>query len=47
MREQNTMPNASAQNLTVQVRDLGVSEYSTVLAAMQAFTRNRNEQSQD
>ena len=41
------MPNASAQNLTVQVRDLGVSEYSTVLAAMQAFTRNRNEHSQD
>ena len=41
------MPNANAQNRTVQVRDLGVSEYSTVLAVMQAFTRNRNEHSQD
>ena len=41
------MPKASAQTLTVQVRDLGVSEYPTVLAAMQAFTRNRNEHSQD
>ena len=47
MQEQNTMPNAIAQNRTVQVRDLGVSEYSTVLAVMQAFTRNRNEHSQD
>ena len=41
------MPNAGAQNMTVQVRDLGVSEYSTVLAAMQAVTRNRDEHSQD
>ena len=41
------MPNAGAQNMTVQVRDLGVSEYSTGLAAMQAVTRNRDEHSQD
>ena len=41
------MPNAGAQNMTVQVRDLGASEYSTVLAAMQAVTRNRDEHSQD
>lgn len=41
------MPNVVNQNLTVQIRDMGLSDYSTVLAAMQVFTRNRDEHSQD
>ena len=41
------MPNVDPKQFTVQVRDLGASEYSTVLEAMQGFTRDRDENSQD
>ena len=41
------MPNVDPKQFTVQVRDLGASEYSTILEAMQGFTRDRDENSQD
>ena len=41
------MPNVDPKQFKVQVRDLGASEYSTVLEAMQGFTRDRDENSQD
>lgn len=41
------MPNVDPKQFTVLVRDLGASEYSTVLEAMQGFTRDRDENSQD
>ena len=41
------IPNVDPKQFTVQVRDLGESEYSTVLEAMQGFTRDRDENSQD
>ena len=41
------MTNVDPKQFTVQVRDLGESEYSTVLEAMQGFTRDRDENSQD
>jgi len=41
------MPDVDPQQFTVQVRDLDVSEYSTVLEAMQGFTHDRDEKSQD
>ena len=41
------MPNVDPKQFTVQVRDLGATEYSTVLEAMQGFTRDRDENSQD
>ena len=41
------MPIVDPKQFTVQVRDLGASEYSTVLEAMQGFTRDRDENSQD
>ena len=41
------MPNVDPKQFTVQVRDLGATEYSTVLEAMQGFTRDRNENCQD
>ena len=41
------MPNVDPKQFKVQVRDLGASEYLTVLAAMQGFTRDRDENSQD
>ena len=41
------MTNVDPKQFTVQVRDLGASEYSTVLEAMQGFTRDRDENSRD
>ena len=41
------MTNVDPKQFTVQVRDLGESEYSTVLEAMQGFTRDRDENRQD
>ena len=41
------MPDVDPQQFAVQVRDLDVSEYSTVLEAMQGFTHDRDEKSQD
>lgn len=41
------MTNVDPKQFTVQVRDLGESEYSTVLEAMRGFTRDRDENSQD
>ena len=41
------MPNVDPKQFKVQVRDLGASEYLTVLEAMQGFTRDRDENSQD
>ena len=41
------MPNVDPKQFTVQVRDLGASEYSTILEAMQGFTRDRDDNSQD
>ena len=41
------MPNVDPKQITVKVRDLGASEYSTILEAMQGFTRDRDENSQD
>ena len=41
------MPNVDPKQFKVQVRDLGTSEYLTVLEAMQGFTRDRDENSQD
>ena len=41
------MPNVDPKQITVKVRDLGASEYSTILEAMQDFTRDRDENSQD
>ena len=41
------MPNVDPKQFTVQVRDLGASEYSTILEAMQGFTCDRDENSQD
>ena len=41
------MPNVDPKQFTVLVRDLGASEYSTVLEAMQGFTRDRDENRQE
>ena len=41
------MPNVDPKQFKVQVRDLGTSEYLTVLEAMQGFTRDRDQNSQD
>ena len=41
------MPNVDPKQFKVQVRDLGTSEYLTVLEAMQGFTRDRDENGQD
>ena len=41
------IPNVDPKQFKVQVRDLGTSEYLTVLEAMQGFTRDRDENSQD